>query len=76
MSYLCKGRVCIRTDIDRQYLLPYGSTEEVRKYIIKIVDLFGIDNGGLIFCGEINSDAKLENIEEMYKCFEEYGLTG
>jgi len=74
LSSICRGRVCIRTDIDRQYILPYASPREVEDYIKRIINLFGTDKGGLILSGEINSDAKLENVEKMYMCFEEYGV--
>ena len=74
LSDICKGRVCMRTDIDRQHILPYGSKIEVRGYVRRVIELFGTKKGGLILSGEINSDTNLENIEEMYKSFEKYGV--
>ena len=74
LSDICKGRVCIRTDIDRQHILPYGSKMETREHIKKIIKLFGTKKGGLILSGEINSDTKLENIQEMYESFEHFGI--
>ncbi|MBC7217813.1 MAG: hypothetical protein H5U36_06670 [Candidatus Caldatribacterium sp.] len=73
LSKIVKGRVCIRTDIDRQYILPQASRTEVREYVKHVIELLGTKDGGLILCGEINQDAKLENVEEMYRSFEEYG---
>lgn len=74
LSSICRGRVCILTDIDRQYILNRATIEEVRSYVKKVIRLLGTKKGGLILRGEIGSDTKLENIEEMYKCFEEFGL--
>ncbi len=73
LSNICKDKVCIITDIDKQYILPYASTIEVIDYVKKVIELFGTDKGGLILRGEINSDSKLENIKEMYESFEEFG---
>ena len=71
LSSACRGKVCIRTDIDRQYLLQFGTNKEVRDYIKKIVELLGNEKGGLILYAEINYDAKLDNIEELFKSFSE-----
>jgi len=71
LSIVCRGKVCIRTDIDRQYLLQFGTRHEVREYVKKIVELLGTKNGGLILYAEINHDAKLANIKELFKSFSE-----
>ncbi|MCL5069522.1 MAG: hypothetical protein M1308_01275 [Actinobacteria bacterium] len=73
LSSICRGKICIRTDIDRQYILPFASVPEVENYIKMIIELFGTKAGGLILSGEINSDANLENVEKMYDSFEKYG---
>jgi len=68
------NRVCISSDIDRQYVLPKGSPEEVDAYVKKVIELFSHEaQGGLICRGEINIDVPLENIEAMYRAFEKYG---
>lgn len=70
-----KGRICISSDIDRQYVLPRGSPEEVEDYVKKVVELFGYgNNGGLIGRGEVNIDVPLESVEAMYKAFLKYGM--
>jgi len=74
VSSICKGNICIRTDIDRQYILPSASEDEVEEYVKKVIKLFGIKSGGLILSGEINSDSNLRNVKRMYHCFEKYGL--
>lgn len=73
LAKIVAGKVCIRSDIDRQYILPKASVEEVDLYIKKVIELFGSNNGGFIGMGEINSDSKLENVEAMYEAFEKYG---
>ncbi|NOX89064.1 MAG: hypothetical protein GXO77_08560 [Calditrichaeota bacterium] len=66
------GKVCFRTDLDRQYVMPFGSPEEVRKHILYVFDQLGTPDGGIIACGEISPDIPLENIRMMYKTFTEY----
>jgi len=67
-------KICIASDIDRQYILPKGSPEEVEAYVKNVIELFSHDGrGGLICRGEINIDVPLENVEAMYKAFEKYG---
>jgi len=69
-----RDKLCILSDIDRQYVLPRGSPDEVRRYVRCVIDLFGYENnGGLICRGEINVDVPLENVIVMYEAFINYG---
>lgn len=67
------GQVCFTTDLDRQYLLPWGTREEIRDEVKELMDTLGCFNGGLILRGEINRDVPLENIRRMYEAFYEFG---
>ncbi|MBC8233122.1 hypothetical protein H8E77_26550 [bacterium] len=67
------GRVCIRTDIDRQWVIPYGTPEEVVAAVKEAIAAFGCFNGGVLLHGEIGPDVPLENIEALYSAFYEYG---
>jgi hypothetical protein len=66
------GKVCFRTDIDRQHVLPYVSPAEVKGYVNQLFHDLGTSDGGIVACGEISEDVPLENIEAMYKAFLEY----
>jgi len=67
-------KMCVSSDIDRQYVLPRGSPSEVEAYVQDVMELFSHDNrGGLICRGEINIDVPLENVEAMYEAFRKYG---
>lgn len=68
------GRVCIRSDLDRQHILPRGTPEEVREHVKETIALFGRFNGGLILHGEVGPDVPLENAEAMYRAFAELGV--
>ena len=70
---LIGGRVCLRTDIDRQYILTRASPDEVTQYVHRVLDAFGGPQGGVIACGEINSDSRLDNVAAMYEAFALFG---
>ena len=63
------GRVCFRTDIDRQRILPFVSPAEVKKYVHELFCDLGTADGGIVACGEISEDVPLKNIRAMYDAF-------
>lgn len=67
------GKVCITTDLDRQYLLPWGTRQEIWDEVQEMMESFGRFRGGIILRGEINADVPLENIRHMYEAFYELG---
>lgn len=67
------GRVCVRSDLDRQYIIPFGTPEQVRQHVRETIELFGSFNGGLILHGEIGPEVPWENIVAMYTAFDEFG---
>lgn len=73
VAEICGGRVCIRTDIDRQWVIPYGTPEQVEEAVKEAVAAFGRLNGGVLLHGEIGPDVPLENIEALYSAFYRYG---
>ncbi|HZT32591.1 MAG TPA: uroporphyrinogen decarboxylase family protein [Bryobacteraceae bacterium] len=66
------GKICFRTDIDRQHVLPFVSPGEVRRYIFELFETLGTPEGGIIACGEVIEDVPLANIEAMYQAFLEF----
>jgi len=70
---ICAGRVCIRTDIDRQWVIPYGTPEQVVEAVKESIEVFGNHNGGVLLHGEVGPDVAYENIEALYSAFYEYG---
>ena len=67
------GRVCIRTDIDRQHLIPFGTPEEIRAYVRKVLGLFGDYGGGIILHGEVGPEVPFENVRALYESYYELG---
>lgn len=66
------GKICFRTDLDRQNVMPFGSPEQVREHILTVFENAGTKKGGIIACGEISPDIPLENIRMMYDTFGKY----
>jgi uroporphyrinogen decarboxylase len=66
------GKVCFRTDLDRQNIMPFGTPRDVREHINQVFDSVGSKKGGIIACGEIGPDIPLENIRAMYDVFMNY----
>lgn len=71
IASICKGRVCIDLDIDRQYLVPFGRSEDIRNYIKHVVRLLSTRKGGLMLEAEIHPPTPLENIEAVASAMEE-----
>jgi uroporphyrinogen decarboxylase len=67
-----RGKVCFRTDLDRQKIVPFGPPEEVRAHIRDVFASLGTSRGGIIACGEIGPETPLENIRVMYDTFMRY----
>jgi uroporphyrinogen decarboxylase len=67
-----RGKVAFRTDIDRQFILPFGTPAQVKEEVQRTFEACGTADGGLVACGEIGPDVPLENIRAMYEAFGEY----
>jgi uroporphyrinogen decarboxylase len=67
------GRVCIRTDIDRQWVIPFGTPQQIVEAVKEAIEVFGSFNGGCLLHGEVGQDVPFENIEALYSAFYEFG---
>lgn len=71
------GRVCIRTDIDRQWMIPFGTPGQIEDAVKDAIRHFGCcrsaKGGGVILHGEIGPDVPFSNIEALYSSFYRYG---
>jgi uroporphyrinogen decarboxylase len=73
VGQLLGGRVCIRTDIDRQHVIPFGTPQQVTEAVKDAVSAFGTFNGGCLLHGEVGPDTPFENIVALYSAFYKYG---
>jgi glutamate-1-semialdehyde-2,1-aminomutase len=72
LADLTAGKVCVMCDVDRQFVLPHGTPEQVRGHVQRIFELFARPEGGLIFRGQVNADCPLENVDAMYEVYATY----
>jgi len=72
IASMCKGRICVDLDIDRQYLVPFGKPEDIKMYIKRAVELLAMKKGGLMLEAEIHPPTPLENVEAVAEAMEEY----
>lgn len=67
-----KGRVCIRLDVDRQTIMPFGTRKEIRDLIEEEVRKLGSPEGGLEFIAGIYPPTPPENIDALLCALEEF----
>ncbi len=67
------GKLCVRTDIDRQWVIPHGTPASIRAAVAEAMDCFGRFNGGILLHGEIGPQVPFENIVALYEAFDELG---
>ncbi|MCX8053917.1 MAG: hypothetical protein N3B12_08920 [Armatimonadetes bacterium] len=73
LASFTKGRIAVFMDLDRQYILPFGTPEQVREHVREVVEVLGLPEGGLVGRGEIMPDVPLENAKAMLDALVEFG---
>ena len=68
-----KGKTCINLDIDRQKIVPFGTPQEVKRHISKVVSALNASQGGFMMTAGIYPPTPLENIEALCEALEENG---
>lgn len=66
------GRICIRLDIDRQRVVPFGTRREIRDLVEEGVRKLGSPRGGLELIVGIYPPTPPENIDALCCAFEEF----
>ena len=67
-----KGRICIRLDIDRQRIVPFGTRREIRDLIEEEVRKLGSAAGGLELTVGIYPPTPPENVDALCSAMEEF----
>ena len=63
------GKVAVWGEMDRQYTMPSGTPDEVRREAKLLREKFASANGGFIGLGTALPDVPLENVEAMFKAW-------
>ena len=67
-----KGRMCIRLDIDRQAIVPFGTPREIHDLIEEEVRKLGSPQGGLEFICGIFPPTPAENVDALCEAIEKF----
>ncbi|MCC5831123.1 MAG: hypothetical protein JJU36_16910 [Phycisphaeraceae bacterium] len=65
------GRLCFWGEIDRQYILPEGSADEVRAAVKRVVDHLYRPEGGTIAQFSFEGDTRIENAQTAFEAWAE-----
>ncbi len=68
-------RLCFHGGVDNQQTLPFGTTDEVRAEVKRLVETLGSDGTGFIIapCHNLQANTSVENIVAMYQAAREFG---
>lgn len=67
-----KGRFCIRLDVDRQFIVPYGTRADIRALIEEEVRKLGSPQGGLEFICGIYPPTPAENVDAVLEAMRDF----
>jgi uroporphyrinogen decarboxylase len=62
-----KGRITFWGEIDRQFVLPFGTPSDVRNAVRRVRNAFGGEQGGVIAQCEWGKDVPRENVEAVFE---------
>ena len=66
IAEICKGRICIRADLDDQGVIPHGSPQDIRDHVREVVMKLGSPEGGLSIEAKLIGPVPLENLEALF----------
>jgi hypothetical protein len=72
VARLCKGRICVEADLDRQHVIPFGTPDEVRAHVREAIAEIASDDGGMTIIAYAYPLAPLENVEALCEAFRDY----
>lgn len=70
-----KGKITFWGEIDRQYILPWGTVEDTENAVRKVYDNLW-DNGGCIAQCEFGPGAKPENVRKVFETWDQVTTQG
>jgi len=65
VAKICKGRICIKANLDDQHIVPLGSPQDAGDHTREMVVKLGLPQGGLGLEAKLIGTAPLQNIEPL-----------
>lgn len=73
LARVCKGKVCVDLDLNRQNL-PFWKPRDIEDHVRSAVEILGDPSGGLWMCAEIDDGVPLENVEALCRSLYRHAL--
>jgi hypothetical protein len=67
-----KGRITFWGEIDRQHILPFGTVDEARAAVQRVVENLNSPEGGVIAEFELGAGARLANADAIFQAWREF----
>jgi len=67
-----RGKLCVDLDIDRQKITPFGTPQEIDRYIRYCVETVGCSDGGLMLIYGLYPGVPLENVKALMDAMTRY----
>ena len=67
-----KGKACIRLDIDRQSVVPYGTPKDIDDLIREEIEKLGSPRGGLMLICGLYPPTPVRNVEALAQALQKY----
>jgi len=72
IAELCKGRICIKANLDDQGTIPHGTPGEVREHVEEVVRKLGSPEGGLALEAKLIGPVPMANLEALFEAAREW----
>jgi hypothetical protein len=66
IARICKGRVCIKANLDDQDIIPHGSPDDVRDHVRETIMELGSPQGGLGIEAKLVGPVPYENLDALF----------
>jgi hypothetical protein len=68
---ICKGRICMRANLDDQDIIPHGSPQDIRDHVREVVTKLGSREGGLSIEAKLIGPVPPENLDALFASADE-----
>jgi hypothetical protein len=66
IAEICKGRICIKANLDDQDIIPSGEPREIREHVREVVMKLGSPQGGLGIEAKLIGPAPIDNLNALF----------
>lgn len=71
IAEICRGRICVKANLDDQDIIPHGSPQEIREHVREVIIKLGSPQGGLGIEAKLIGPVPIENLDALFSSAEE-----